>query len=173
MSKYFPLFFLMVVAYSYANIPKCNRQTSSIPNFDRSKILGTWYVIEAGEEYRKNKKRCLQGILSFENVLETGYINGKLDELDIKIQQLESKSKYITESREFSRTIVSVLDTDYTSYAIWFFCRNNHPQGGVFLITSRTRQPGAGFIEKAHESLANAGFKVDKLNLYSVDQSNC
>ncbi|XP_022900693.1 uncharacterized protein [Onthophagus taurus] len=172
MSKYFLLLLLTIVAYSYADIPKCNRQIAPITGYDRSKIRGTWYVIEVGNEL-KSKKRCLNANVTFEKIFESGFVNGKLDELDITLRQLESKSQYIAESREFPPAIVSVVDTDYSSYGVWFLCRNNHPQGGVLFITTRTRQPGADVIEKTHKSLINAGFKSDKLNLFTVDQSNC
>ncbi|XP_071053214.1 uncharacterized protein [Onthophagus taurus] len=172
MIKYFLVLLFTIVICSCAEIPKCNRQIPSILNYDKSKIRGVWHAIEVGNA-PKSKKRCLHVTVTSENMFESGFVDGVLDEVHIPLYQLDSNSQYLAASREFPPTILSVVDTDYISYAVWFLCKNDHPQGGVLFITTRTRQPSADIIVNAHKSLLNTGFKGDKLNMFTVDQSHC
>nr|XP_022916249.1 uncharacterized protein LOC111426116 [Onthophagus taurus] len=139
-------------------------------------MVGFWNVQYTGNE-EKSKKACMVAtITAQENQLtldEAGFIDGELDHCVVTLTQLKSTSEYVGESKEFPPSSVWIIGTDYSSYSVFFLCKNGHKQDGIMFFCTRDKNPTFEVLENARNAIIKAGLMIGDDYLFPVDNSNC
>ncbi|CAH1637877.1 unnamed protein product [Spodoptera littoralis] len=114
---------------------QCDQTISGIPHFDENQFQGNWYQIK---RYDPVTTTCVGGRFTPEsdsiNIISYEVVNGELSitEGTGRINSTDNSGQItitlpVAGSEESADTIVYILATDYTSYALAYSCTNVNP----------------------------------------------
>ncbi|KAF2356923.1 Lipocalin/cytosolic fatty-acid binding domain [Trinorchestia longiramus] len=171
-------------------LKKCPSQTV-VENFDLSRYLGKWYENRSYFAIFQIGGRCTtaiytdagNGLVKVENtqinflgktsgvVGQAKLANPESTEGKLSVS-FSSETPYENMANEVTDSNYWVLDTDYTSYAVVWSCRNALIFNTQFLwILTRERNPPADVIDKALAVIARRGLDATRLSI--TEQTDC
>jgi apolipoprotein D and lipocalin family protein len=177
---------LAIICAAKAQIPNLGfcPEYLPMPDFDMDKFLGKWYEAERYFQFSEVATRCVvtdyakapSGRIYVSNEVTnrlTGVkrvIDGSL-ELAGKAGEGKLNVKYTTTPLA-SDTALTVLDTDYDSYAVIWSCNGFGPlHAQSAWVMTRERLPPGTVLQRAYGVLDK--FKISRTFFVKTDQEGC